>query len=123
MSATRICGTLCRIIDGQAPAPTGPLSAAAATRWFQRNKYPLLSVAGVAPAWLRDDAFFQQQLAAETEWYTTQRHEYVLVRQAWQERQIECLMIKSAGNAPSFPYASDNIDIEVRPERAGEARD
>src|SRR5437773_2757696 len=62
-------------------------------------------------------------LAEERCSHKTQRDEYVLVRQAWLQRGIECLVFKSAGNAPSFPYTSDNVDIIVRPEQGRAARD
>lgn len=126
MNATQTTRLLCRLADGQAAddlAPDGRLSATDATRWFQANKHPLVAVAQCAPAWLRADAFFQQQLAVEEEWFATQRQEYGIVREAWLARGIDCMMVKSAGNLPSFPYASDNIDIEVLPENGRTARE
>ncbi|MBI2321229.1 MAG: nucleotidyltransferase family protein, partial [Chloroflexi bacterium] len=62
-------------------------------------------------------------LAAEREWYATQRREYGLVRDAWLSAGVACLMIKSAGSYPSFPHTSDNIDVLVRPEHGPAARD
>lgn len=118
------CRLAARLLEPGPPpdAPDG-CSPAELTRWLQRNKYPLLAVAPRAPRWLREDATFQHALAAEQEWYETQRREYALVRTAWQERGIAGLMIKSAGNAPSFPYTSDNIDILVQPRHGAAARD
>ncbi|HEX5501562.1 MAG TPA: nucleotidyltransferase family protein [Thermomicrobiales bacterium] len=108
---------------GELPAPPAGLAAGDVTRWFQRNKYPLLALAPLAPAWLADDPTFRRELAAERAWYETQRAEYVLARAAWLEQGIDCLMIKSAGNAPSFPHTSDNIDILFRREQAVAARE
>ncbi len=96
---------------------------AAVVRWCQRNKYPLVALAANAPAWLREAAPFRDVLATEQASYDLQRSEYVLVRDAWLARGIPCLMIKSAGNAPSFPHTSDNIDILVPPAQGEAARD
>lgn len=91
--------------------------------WCRRNKFPLLALDGRLPSWLRDNAAFASALLAEREWYETQRGEYLLVRAAWRERGIPCLMIKSAGNPPAFPHTSDNIDILVRPADGAAARE
>lgn len=104
-------------------APVVELTPAQVTHWCQRNRYPLMAIATHAPPWLAEDATFQRELEAENTWYETQRREYVLVREAWLQRGITCLMIKSAGNYPSFPHTSDNIDVLVRPEQAPMARD
>lgn len=96
---------------------------AQAMHWLRRNKYPLMAVAHSAPSWLQDAPDFQRELAAEREWYDTQRREYEVVRQAWLDRGIACVMFKSAGSYPSFPHLSDNLDILVPPERGEEARD
>lgn len=92
-------------------------------RWYQRNKYPLMALARSGPATLVDSPAFRQALASEEEWYATQRHEYQLVCEAWLEQGIQCLMLKTAGNYPSFPYNSDNIDVLIRPECGEAARD
>ncbi|HET8632450.1 MAG TPA: nucleotidyltransferase family protein [Thermomicrobiales bacterium] len=119
-----VCRALAGCVEGDPlAAPPVGCSPADATRWFQRNKYPLLALATSAPAWLAGDATFQRELAAERAWYDTQRGEYLAVRDAWLERGIVCLAIKSAGNAPSFPHTSDNIDILVRREHGPAARD
>jgi thymidylate kinase len=113
-----------RIAAGETPsAPPEGWSAAELTKWYQRNKYPVLAFGPGAPSWLTGDESFREARAAEQAWYDTQRQEYLLARQAWLDRGVECLMIKSAGNAPSFPHTSDNIDILVRPEHGLVARD
>ena len=105
--------------DSGAPAIT-PDGAA---RWFQLNKVPLMAVARNAPAWLAQSAPFQTSLKEEEVWYETQRSEYALVHSAWRQRGIDCLMIKSAGNWPSFPHTSDNIDVLVPPQQGRAARE
>jgi thymidylate kinase len=121
---TPACRAAARLAEGEpAAAPPEGWSPAELTRWYQRNKYPLLAFGASAPSWLAADPTFRQACAAEQEWYDTQRGEYLRVRQAWLDRGIDCLMIKSAGNAPSFPHTSDNIDILVRPADGLAARD
>ena len=105
------------------PAAAANAPAEEVTRFFQHNKVPLLAIAERAPAWLAEAPAFQSAVAAERAWYETQRREYGLVRDAWLERGVPCLMIKSAGNFPSFPYTSDNIDVLVRPAHGRLARD
>jgi thymidylate kinase len=101
----------------------GRVDPAAVVKWCVRNKYPLLAFADRAPAWLRESPPFRDALLAERASYELQRDEYVLVRDAWLARGIPCVMIKSAGNAPSFPHTSDNIDILVPPAQGEAARD
>ncbi len=91
--------------------------------WSKRNKIPLKALAGRCPLWLNGDPAFVAALDAEEAWYLTQRDEYLRVREAWQARGIDCLMIKPAGNPPSFPHTSDNIDILVRPDDGVAARE
>jgi thymidylate kinase len=118
--ADRYTAQLVESVDG-CPRLDG-LSAAQITHALQRNKFPLVALGERAPAWLAADATFRAELTAEADWYVTQRREYQLVRDAWRARGIDCLMIKSAGNRPSFPHTSDNIDIAVRPQYAPAAR-
>src|SRR5947207_4246796 len=123
LDATPACRGLARLAEtGAPPWPPSDSDPSDLARWFKRNKYPLLAVASPAPVRLRDDVAFRRELAAEHEWYQTSRREYVLVRDAWRAQGIECLMIKSAGNRPSFPHTSDNLDILVRPEQGHAAR-
>ena len=114
--------TLARLAEGEVGGgvPERPV------RWFVRNKFPLLSLlarVSKLPAWVREDPAYAKALADEKAWYETQRGEYLLVREAWLARGIPCAMLKSAGNYPSFPHTSDNIDILVRPEQGVAARD
>jgi thymidylate kinase len=120
---TPICRAMAGLADGGDPVRPSDLTAQAAVRWLQRNKQPLLAVADRAPTWLTDDPAFSSALVEEREWYETSRREYALVHAEWLKRGIPSLMIKSAGNAPSFPHTSDNLDILVRPEQGVAARD
>lgn len=124
LSVTSLCRALAQATEAGLPSerPT-EVAAAELTRALQRNKYPLLAVATHAPTWLADDGVFRASLAAEREWYVTQRREYGLVRDAWLNAGVACLMIKSAGSYPSFPHTSDNIDVLVRPQHGRTARD
>lgn len=123
IALTARCRAYARLIDADAPWPTeGTVSPAELTRWLQRNKYPLLSLAPRAPAWLAAAPEFQGGVAAEQSAYDLAHREYLAVRQAWLDRGIPCLMIKSAGSYPSFPHTSDNFDILVRPEQGRAAR-
>src|SRR6188472_1194011 len=91
--------------------------------WAKRNKIPLKALAGRCPLWLDGDPAFVAAVDAEEAWYRTQRDEYLRVREAWRARGIDCLMIKPAGNPPSFPHTSDSIDILVRPDDGVAARE
>jgi hypothetical protein len=123
ISFRRLGQILARLTEGQFPPGPGPgLTPVTATEWYRRNRYPLLAVADVGPSWLTKSAAFQEALEVEAETRDTQRHEYLEVLRAWAEVKIRCLMIKSAGNYPSFPYTSDNIDILVRPQDGIAAR-
>jgi thymidylate kinase len=104
-------------------AARGRVDPAAVVKWCGRNKYPLMALAAAAPAWLLETATFRDALIAERASYELQRDEYLAVRDAWLARGIPCVMIKSAGNAPSFPHTSDNIDILVPPTKGEAARD
>lgn len=112
-----------RLSDGAAPTSDERADPAAIVAWCRRNRYPLLALAAHIPDWLRRDAAFRAALDEEGASYDEQRREYLLVRDAWLARGIDCLMFKSAGNAPSFPHTSDNIDILVQPQDGRRARD
>ena len=99
------------------------LSAEEAVDWFRRNKVPLVGIAGALPPRLTEDGAFQAALAMQQESFAEQRAEYARVQEAWRAAGIQSLMIKSAGNYPSFPYNSDNLDLLVRPEHGQAARD
>ncbi|HEY8598839.1 MAG TPA: nucleotidyltransferase family protein [Thermomicrobiales bacterium] len=114
---------IARLAEGHTIERRDGLTPAAIVEWSRRNKFPLLALAPHAPDWLSQDSAFDAALEAERTSYTMQRNEYTIARDAWRARGIDCLMIKSAGNAPSFPHTSDNIDILVQPQDGPAARD
>ena len=99
------------------------LDADEAVGWYRRNKVPLIGIARNLPRRIVEDGAFQAALAIQQESFAEQRAEYRLVQEAWRSAGISSLMIKSAGNYPSFPYNSDNLDLLVRPEHGQAARD
>ena len=93
-------------------------------RVLRENKFPLLALTAkadgcealaVSPDW-------RDAIAADSREYDGQREEYVAVRRAWAAAGIPCVMIKSAGTYPAFPYTSDNLDLLVPRHRCAEAR-
>ena len=100
-----------------------PLDAAAVVALLRRNKYPLLSLdPATLPEGLAGAPAFQRALAEERAFWASQREEYLQVREAWAQRGIPCLFIKTACIPPSFPYTSDNLDILVHREQGEEAK-
>ena len=91
--------------------------------YFKRNKFPILSIDNNYSGDLRlTSREFTDAHWAESELMNALREEYVIVRDAWSDEGIDCMLIKSGGLEPSFPYLSDNIDILVRPENEEKAR-
>jgi thymidylate kinase len=121
--ASTVGKMIARLADGGHAPREACATPAAIIEWCRRNKYPLLALAPRAPGWLCQDLGFRDALDAERASYEMQRREYGLVYDAWRAQGIDCLMIKSAGNAPSFPHTSDNIDILVQPQDGQRARD
>lgn len=90
------------------------------------NKVPLIGMAddpilATCPM-LRLDGF-QTALRAQGATWRTYRHEYGLVRDRFKRGNIESVLFKSVGLAPSFPYTSDNMDTLVRREHIRPARE
>lgn len=84
---------------------------------LRRNKVPLLSARRVrpdVPLWGAPP--LAEALAQEQASLDRQRGEYVRVRRALESLGVPCVLIKSAGILPSFPYRSDNVDLLVPPE-------
>lgn len=91
--------------------------------YWKQNKYPLLSVtSGDAPEKYIASEEFENMRRTEAGLMNALRNEYVIVRDAWKSEGIECILIKSGGLEPSFPYLSDNIDALVKPENEEKAR-
>jgi thymidylate kinase len=120
----RECRVLARWSQGKClSAGLEELDAATVVGWYRRNKVPLIGIARQLPPHIAEDGAFRAALAIQLDWFAVQRAEYRLVQEAWRAEGIESLMIKSAGNYPSFPYNSDNLDLLVRPEQGQAARD
>lgn len=91
--------------------------AAAVLAHLRRNKVPLLHARNLRPdlpLWAAPP--FAEALAQEHASLAHQRGEYLKVREALASRGIPCVLIKSAGIPPSFPYRSDNVDLLVPPD-------
>jgi dTMP kinase len=91
---------------------------------LRRNKYPLLALETAAEenTLLAMSTAWREAVAADRAELEAQRREYVTVKRAWYDAGIPCVMFKSAGTAPSFPYTSDNLDILVTRGRLDDAR-
>jgi len=91
---------------------------------LRRNKYPLPMLDEVAAAHplLAASKTWRGAVEADQRELDGQRREYVAVKRAWAEAGIPCVMFKSAGIAPAFPYTSDNLDILVPRKRLDDAR-
>ncbi|MGB9593377.1 MAG: nucleotidyltransferase family protein [Anaerolineae bacterium] len=84
---------------------------------LRRNKVPLLSARRVRPdlpIWAAPPV--AEALAREQASLDRQRREYLKVCGALASLGVPCVLIKSAGIPPSFPYRSDNVDLLVPPE-------
>jgi thymidylate kinase len=115
-----LLGAIVRPVPGSGvPAPTDMPTF---VTWAITNKLPLLSIPQHTVNELRADQHFREAYDAEAEMYHMFRAQYQIVRDAWEERGVRSLMIKSAGNAPAFPHTSDNIDILVHEADGIEAR-
>ncbi len=91
--------------------------------FWKENKYPLLAL-NHSNGWqtLWDSAEFKTAREGESNLLSSLRAEYVAVRDRWDRAGIPCLLIKSGGSAPSFPYTSDNLDVLVKEEHEEAAR-
>ena len=114
-----------RLLDALvAPFAHGEGAVARLVERLRRNKYPLLALEATAKdhPLLSESETWRVELAADRAELEAQRREYVAVKRAWSDAGIPCVMFKSAGEYPSFPYTSDNLDILVPRNRLDEAR-
>jgi glycosyltransferase involved in cell wall biosynthesis/thymidylate kinase len=91
--------------------------------FLKRNRYPLLAAKNDDD--LRDYMQYPEFAAAceeEAGLLNSWREEYLIVRDRWAQAGIDCLLLKSGGLVPSFPYLSDNLDVLVKPENEEKAR-
>ena len=114
-----------RLLDGLvAPFAHGEGAVAGLVERLRRNKYPLLALDAAAKdhPLLSQSETWRTELAVDRAELAAQRREYLIVKRAWLDAGIPCVMFKSAGEYPSFPYTSDNLDILVPRNRLDEAR-
>jgi dTMP kinase len=107
-----------------APFAHGEGAVAGLVERLRRNKYPLLALDAAARGHplLAESETWRAELAADRAELEAQRSEYLAVNRAWSDAGIACVMFKSAGEYPSFPYTSDNLDILVPRNRLDDAR-
>jgi thymidylate kinase len=120
--------TLSALLDGKSRGRTIWTSPAEESssliRLLRRNKYPLLALRanGDANTTLEASSQWRAAVADDTRQCNALRDEYLAVKRAWAQAGIPCLMIKSAGTYPSFPYTSDNLDLLVPRAQCAQAR-
>lgn len=91
--------------------------------FWKENKYPLVALnhrSNGKEIW--KSAEFNAARERDAATLSSLRAEYVLVRNRWAQEGIPCIIIKSGGSFPSFPYTSDNLDILVHEEHEEAAR-
>lgn len=106
-----------RLLAGKNGFLLGDREAERLIDFFKQNKYPIISL----PKLDKPLEPWRAGLNSAQADYESQRKEYVEVRDAWLKEGIQCIVFKSAGTAPSFPYTSDNVDILVRSEHQARA--
>ncbi len=114
-----------RLLDALvAPFAFGEGAVAGLVGRLRRNKYPLLALDAAAKnhPLLSQSETWRVELAADRTELEAQRREYIAVKHAWLDAGIPCVMFKSAGEYPAFPYTSDNLDILVPRNRLDDAR-
>ncbi|HXG41157.1 MAG TPA: nucleotidyltransferase family protein [Dehalococcoidia bacterium] len=111
------------VADALASADEGPEGAARRlVGTLRANKFPLLACSDDLPPALAGTRAWREALARDQETLSSQRQEFLRVREAWARAGIPCLAFKSAGTFPSFPYTSDNLDLLVHPDDCPRAR-
>jgi thymidylate kinase len=121
-STSRLTALSAKIVDGLIPEATEGIDVPALLAFWAQNKYPLLALNhNNGGRGFQDLAEFKTARQNQEKIYFSLRAEYIVVRNRWAEAGISCILIKSAGNFPSFPYTSDNLDVLVREDQAGEA--
>ncbi len=88
--------------------------------FFARNSFPLLALPDSFPLFQTPE--LSHARAGEAAVYGRLRAEFEIVRRAWESEGIDCLMLKSVGAPPDFPYKSGNLDVLVAPDRGALAR-
>lgn len=106
-----------RLLSGVNGFLLGDREAERLIDFFKQNKYPIISL----PVLDKPREPWRLGIESARADYDSQRKEYIEVRDAWLKAGIECIVFKSAGTNPSFPYTSDNLDILVRGEHQAKA--
>ena len=121
-SLSRLTSVAARIVDGLSPEPEEGLDNSALMTFWNTNKYPLLAL-NHNNGWkgLYEMTEFQAARQEQENLFASLRAEYIDARDRWAEVGIPCILIKSAGRFPSFPYTSDNLDVLVKEDQAGAA--
>ncbi|HEY40926.1 MAG TPA: hypothetical protein G4O18_03600 [Dehalococcoidia bacterium] len=116
-SMMRLTSVSAQIVDGFLPETPESLDIPALLAYWEENKYPLLALNhsnGLQQ--LQNLPEFQTARHQQEELLSSARAEYIKVRDRWAQKGISCILIKSAGRFPSFPYTSDNLDVLVKEE-------
>jgi thymidylate kinase len=88
--------------------------------FLARNNFPLLGLPADSPLFQSPE--LGRARTAEAAEFGELRGEFEIVQRAWKSQGIDCLMLKSAGAAPDFPYKSGNLDVMVTPGQGPLAR-
>jgi dTMP kinase len=123
ISVPRLTSASAQIVDGLFSETSEGLDIPALLAYWEENKYPLLALNhsnGLQQ--LQDSAEFKAARQQQEELLSSARAEYIIVRDRWAREGISCILIKSAGRFPSFPYTSDNLDVLVKEEHEQAAR-
>ena len=88
--------------------------------FLARNSFPFLGIPESHT--LSQTAESSRARAGEAADFARLRAEFEIVRREWESHGIECLMLKSAGMPPDFPYRSGNLDVLVAPGQGSAAR-
>lgn len=93
---------------------------------LKRNQVPLLGLfepeSGAGSQFIQNGPL-HEIIEADYQNWQQQRNEYRLVVESLKEQDVACVLIKSVGLAPSFPYTSDNVDMMVKINQLSQARD
>jgi dTMP kinase len=91
--------------------------------FLKENKYPLIHLNhNNVSQWFYDLPEFKAARETERNLLSSLKAEYVTVRKQWARAGIPCILIKSGGSTPSFPYTSENLDVLVKEEHEEAAR-
>ena len=121
--ASELTSKTSRIVCGLPGGKNAEADIPTLLAFLRKNKYPLLAFdkTNSPDVWKSPEFLSARDEQAST--MSSLRAEYIELRNAWLKAGIPCILIKSGGNAPSFPYLSDNLDILVREAHESRARE